>query len=1508
MKTIYSRWILALVCLLSASTANAEEIDLKELCGTYENHLETNNSVTEYLFHLEHPMVVVIDHARSLADSTSIHLWEREENGTEYALVAEAHDHLRTSRTAYLWNRMGAVGKVRGDTLSIIDAQAFLCLSLPAGHYKLTSSRKSESIHASCLPELKTHIYAEAATASQDNPITVLLCRSGISCWNAAYRGKGIVYYQLSVQCNMTVDIESYETGSNTLILKDAKGVMIAQGTGNKIVRQALTPGNYIVSILVEEEYCKAGIRITATDEVGNTIEHPILLNFPGISYSRTEISQLADTYGEKEKDVFYSFALGADMTCQFSVYYSSMSEKSRVFLTVLNEKKEVIANASPRIYSTNLLCNLQPGMYYLVCEGGEGLDGALVVDVKFRPARPTPPDPEPNTDPEPQPEPEIPEQPENYAPSDSRNYIQIIVPTISSDSIAHFSYLSKARCQIQYYDHLGRPVQEIEYKASPAKTDLIMYREYDGLGRDSCQWLPVGRTGNGAGTWMVPSDFVSNAGKLYGDKCAYNLTVYDGSALNLIKEEYGPGEKWQTAGHGNRHGCLWLFGGGTREFPLLLERNIYPSFELLVETVEDEDGHMVYNFTNKRGNLILTRCIADNDTLDTYRVYDDYGNLCFILPPAAADNLSAFLLSGELPGGEACQAMLDQYAYQYRYDYRNRCTGKKLPGCDWMKMVYDNADRLLFIQDGEQRKKDEWSFQFSDQLGRSVLSGIYHGALDGRICNSQYVYAEFSPETPSAKFGYIVPDSAGFAIDSLDVLKADYYDTYDYKDGLVGFDNSLNYVADDEYGKQYVSSVQGLRHCKDLLTGSMTRALENGSECYSCFYYDYHRYLIQSRRVGMDRKVIVNKSSFNFSGQPVASCEEYDGVFRLGKRYTYDHAGRLTREMHVLGNDTTAFVYSFDEIGRLRGLSRIHGTDSLTTTNEYNIRNWLTRIDSPLFCQTLHYTDGAGTPCYNGNISSMTWSSSPSSSSFSSSDSKGYKFTYDGLSRLKIADYGEGNDLSQSPGHYNEHVTGYDKMGNILGLLRYGRTSATDYGLVDDLNLTYNGNRLQSVHDAATASVYGNGMDFKDGASQPQEYVYDANGNLIQDLNKNITLITYNCLNLPSRIEFGDGNSISYVYDADGTKLRSTRVLGTDTATTDYCGNVIYENGVATQLLTESGYITLADNKYHYYLKDYQGNNRVVVDETGNVEEVNDYYPFGGLMSSSSNSVQPYKYNGKELDRKGGLDWYDYGARMYDAAIGRWCAVDPMAEKYYGWSPYNYCVNNPVRLIDLNGMWPGEPLLQPFGRYQYGNNGLVNTFRFIHNTVASVVNTPINLVNGLADETQYIYNNGVGSYLSSGTKNIGNAIGSEVSYRINTPVSQQASDTWQAMKDPENWENAVATAALMLSPMKKVSSTLQGSASVVSTGTEATTVVKVHGNSLKSQRPTWGYKLYSTDGTFLKNGITSQKIPEKRYTKSFMEDKRMEPIELFPNRQAAWDWEYQENLINRGPLNKNMH
>ena len=260
------------------------------------------------------------------------------------------------------------------------------------------------------------------------------------------------------------------------------------------------------------------------------------------------------------------------------------------------------------------------------------------------------------------------------------------------------------------------------------------------------------------------------------------------------------------------------------------------------------------------------------------------------------------------------------------------------------------------------------------------------------------------------------------------------------------------------------------------------------------------------------------------------------------------------------------------------------------------------------------------------------------------------------------------------------------------------GQLTADTYGLIDNLTYTLTGNQLNRVDDAATASAYNGGFEFKNGINAANEYAYDANGNLTKDLNKGISGITYNFLNLPNTVTFSDGSTITYTYGADGTKLRTVHKIGSTTTTTDYCGNVVYENGVQKLLLTEEGYINLTGTRqYHYYLKDHQGNNRVVINQSGTVEETNHYYPFGGVFANSNN-VQPYKYNGKEYDAKKGLNWYDYGARHYDAALGRFMTVDPLAEKYYPLSPYAYCGNNPILFIDKSGMdfGPGDLFKTP--------------------------------------------------------------------------------------------------------------------------------------------------------------------------------------------------------------------
>ena len=490
---------------------------------------------------------------------------------------------------------------------------------------------------------------------------------------------------------------------------------------------------------------------------------------------------------------------------------------------------------------------------------------------------------------------------------------------------------------------------------------------------------------------------------------------------------------------------------------------------------------------------------------------------------------------------------------------------------------------------------------------------------------------------------------------------------------------------------------------------------------------------MIQERKTTSGGNKKVNKSLFNILKQPVSVCSEYEGGV-LNKLYSYDRAGRLIHERHcVVGKDTVDLLYGYDKLGRLKRLERIHGKDSVITENAYNIRSWLTGIDSNAgFVEQLHYVDGLGDPCYNGNISSMTWEAD--------GVKRGYKFMYDDRSRLLRAVYGEGEGLNVNQDRFNEEITGYDKNGNILGIKRCGKRSEDEYGLIDNLVMSYNGNQLKAVSDSVTGFVHADSFEFKDGADLPVEYYYDSNGNLIQDLNKKISEIQYNCLNLPSRIEFEDGGVISYLYDAKGTKFRTTHVIAGKATTTDYFDDAIYENGVLTTLLTELGYISLVDGKYHYYLKDHQGNNRVVVGQNGSVEEVNHYYPFGGTFASTS-SVQLYKYNGKELDRKGGLDWYDYGARHYDVALGRWHVVDPMAEKYYLWSPYAYCLGNPVRFIDPTGMVTEIPP----GFWASFGKGFSQPFVSFWNTVTHPVETVTNVVNSIKGVTPAEAGFGVG-------------------------------------------------------------------------------------------------------------------------------------------------------------------
>ena len=807
----------------------------------------------------------------------------------------------------------------------------------------------------------------------------------------------------------------------------------------------------------------------------------------------------------------------------------------------------------------------------------------------------------------------------------------------------------------VSYGDGFGGVSQKIHVGITPQGKDLTESYEYNSLGNLQSRTLPVPVLSEGAsGNYK---QILKSAQEYYGHSNVCSRFAYEASHRSLLLKEFGVGDEWTGKAVSKKYSCnlesipvqrckRYLVSAGGE---LVESDSPYADGSLRGIRSEDEDGNMHWEFYNSENQLVLSR-ILDGDTFfDTYFVYDEYGNLVFVLPPGYQDHPD-----------------LDLYAYIYRYDYLDRLVYKKLPGCAPSYLVYDAAHRLVFSQDGCQRNDSLWSFFVYDIYGRVVVEGeCSNSDKHVRTAGETVVLGTLMEgDTSLAYSGY---QSSSDLVDPC-VYVVNYYDTYDFR--------TRNGFSAYNFPEGTVSAIGNL-------TGSILCTHGSSGFIYSADYYDINKRIVKSLSSRVNGGMDTYATEYSFQGSPLSVLHTHtdSSGYSLTERYTYtyDHSSRLTRVSHQYDNNPSVLLleHAYDELGRLQ-------TDKLdngiyATDYAYNIRNWLTGIEGSKFSQSLHYTDGLGVPCYNGNISSMTWKSGAGATP------RGYKFSYDRLGRLTDAEYGEGPSLSVNTNRFNEQVTGYDKMGNILGLKRYGQTSATGYDVIDDLSLSYVGNRLKKVADRSGTSAFNNGFEFKDGIDLSTEYEYDENGNLTKDLNKNITAIQYNCLNLPSRVMFANGNSISYLYDAAGRKLRTVHFLEGDSVTTDYCGNVVYENGVPQILLTEVGYVSLTDGKYHYYLKDHQGNNRVVVDEEGTVEEVNHYYPFGGVFSSTGDA-QPYKYNGKELDRKGGLDWYDYGARYYDAALGRWHVVDPMAEEYYDLNPYNYCGNNNVNNIDING------------------------------------------------------------------------------------------------------------------------------------------------------------------------------------------------------------------------------
>lgn len=487
------------------------------------------------------------------------------------------------------------------------------------------------------------------------------------------------------------------------------------------------------------------------------------------------------------------------------------------------------------------------------------------------------------------------------------------------------------------------------------------------------------------------------------------------------------------------------------------------------------------------------------------------------------------------------------------------------------------------------------------------------------------------------------------------------------------------------------------------LVTGIKVRVLEDpanlaaGKWLSTVSFYDDKGRAVQTIAENYCNVTDVLISRYDFTGK-VLTTYQVIGLSgqRIKTNMEYDHAGRLLEVWKTINDESAKKALisknSYDALGNLLtkevgqqrdGFGNYTSTPLEVLKYNYNVRGWLAGInkdyanaqssgDSRYFGMELNYDWGFGTSQYNGNISGTKWRSK------GDGECRSYGFTYDAANRLlggDFAQYGGGNytdnatiNFDMQMGNGSSAATAYDANGNILAMKQWGLKGLTS-NVLDDLTYHYNSgsNKLKSVIDAAN-EVNTKLGDFRTSQTHIDrgtrdasavDYMYDVNGNLKKDLNKDIGTagadgITYNHLNLPYRITVrlpnGDvKGTITYIYDAAGNKLEkrvvenTTGPAGVMTSRTLYQSGAVYESKTEEDVNTsdytdklqfigmEEGRIrpqwdgvNITGYVYDYMIKDHLGNVRMLLTD----EKKTDMYPAATMEVVSITAEETYYTN----------------------------------------------------------------------------------------------------------------------------------------------------------------------------------------------------------------------------------------------------------------------------------------
>ena len=827
----------------------------------------------------------------------------------------------------------------------------------------------------------------------------------------------------------------------------------------------------------------------------------------------------------------------------------------------------------------------------------------------------------------------------------------------------------------IEYFDAMARNSSTITSTGDKYLASMI---DYDDMGRPIHEWntTPVNSH------TCSENEICSSAKEFYEDNNPFTTITYEPSSRNLPVSTIRQGEEWivhpattiKIANKNYRSDKVPRFEVTSDGIEY---KGAYSAGTLLGEETIDEDGIKMVTYTDMRGLKILERRGETGSWLDTRYIYDDYGALRYVLPPAMTN--ATYTRSNQ---------QMKDYAYWYDYDHHGNITLKKLPGCEAITYCYDPAGRLVTEQDGNTKPKR--LIHLYDNYGREVITGL----------------ADWDEET----FKTFLSKPRTFHSTRIS-----------FNDG---------YICEDFDLPSYNLLIS--RHYNDK--GQITK--ESAGETIREYEYDSFGRISKEQTSRNTSNAVVTKTfTYTYTGNTATVKTEYAGttvpIPTLYTRYSYDDFDRLTAtrisrtDMSLKSitlqdaNDTTAVMISeYDNAGRI--VSSNIGQD-VKRSFTYDVHGWLVsqktiidqfKLSSPLsneesipfrsdvngitphnnlgsrdlsidipgiieqpghivISETLKYADGTKSR-YNGFIGSRIFNEGR------------YDYNYDSHGRLTSAHF-----INQDTPEANYSSSySYDPNSNVTSLFRHGVTdvvgTTAQFSTLDEIYYFRQGNQLTALGSGAMGTPYEGRTGLQRSGSW--DISYDPNGNINADGTRDITSINYNHLNQPTKIDFVNGSSIYNYYDSNGIKFLTTFYDGQTSKRIDYIDNVIKIDGEVTMVCFPGGYFD-GNGKVHYYLSDFQGNITHTLRANGGIEQRGIYYPDGEPWREPSGD-NPFLFAGKERITLGGINMSDFGPRLYHSAIATWLQPDPLCEERYDISPYVFCNSNPVRYSDPSGMY----------------------------------------------------------------------------------------------------------------------------------------------------------------------------------------------------------------------------